>query len=163
MQPDSDNPQLSHTRARTTKKIPANIKNSDGSYTHLTRKQRSIIRRIPTADSFGQIANELRCSKGYVSDTYHLPAVQNYIKTQLDAAGATHGKIFQRIAEGLDATKEDRAGGERPDFGERRESAKLALRIQGLDTVPEDRENTVTNNTIFNIVIQARKDRGLSN
>lgn len=170
----NDNIPASGTRARRPNKIPANMVNPiDKSVTHLSRKQRSIIKRLPIAESMGAIADELHCSKGYVSQTFHLPAVQDYLRAQLEAAGATHGKIFQRIAEGLDATKEgkgatiDKETGQIKvtqivDFAERREHAKLALKLEGYDTAPQDdKGDTITNNSIYNIVIQARQARGL--
>jgi hypothetical protein len=88
----------------------------------------------------------------------------------MEAAGVTHGLLMQRIREGLDATTRkggfDKEGNllkgeERPDTAERREHVKLALRLQGLDTPAEDKESTVTNNTLYNIVIQARAARKL--
>lgn len=124
---------------------------------------RSIVRRIPTAKNIPEIAHEMKCSKGMVYHTLHIPAVQQYLREQMESAGITHGLLMKRIREGLDATKEDRAGGERPDHGERREHVKLALRLQGLDTpAQEDKGDTVTNNSIYNIVIQARANRGLN-
>lgn len=165
--PSNTNPSDSNTnprtRARSVKKIPANIVNPiDKTVTHLTRKQRSIIRRLPDADSMGDIAKEVKCSKGYVSLTYKLPAVQQYLREQLEAAGVTHGLLMKRVREGLDATKEDRAGGERVDYGERRENVKLALEIQGLKNPKvEGGGDTTTNTTLYQIVINARGQRGL--
>jgi hypothetical protein len=160
---DNSQPLNSGTRARNPNKIPANIKNPDGSLQHLTKKQRSIIKRLPTSESMGSIANELHCSKGYVSQTFHLPAVQLFIKNELDAAGAPQGKIFKRIAEGLDATQEDRAGGERPDFGQRHKTAMDILKLEGLNNPVDDKSgDTVNNTSIYNIVINARKNRGLT-
>jgi len=150
------------TRARAYKKIPANIVNPiDKSITHLSRKQRSIIRHLPDADSMSQIAHDLRCSKGYVSLTFHLPAVQDYIKKCMDATGATNGKIFKRLAEGLDATRETAKGEDKPDYTQRHKSAMDILKLEGLSSVPDQDANPITSNTIFNIVLQARDARGL--
>lgn len=156
----NDNIPVSGTRARA--KVPKILKAPNGEVIKLTRKMRSIVTRIPTAKDVAAIADEMNCSKGMVYHTMRIPAVQQYLKEQMESAGITHGLLMERIREGLDATKEDRAGGERADFGERREHVKLALRLQGLDTpAQEDKGDTVTNNSIYNIVIQARQARGL--
>ena len=150
------------TRARKPNKIPANLINPiDKSVTHLSKKQRSIIRRLPIADSMQQIADDLHCSKGYVSDTFKLPAVQDYLRRSLDAAGATHGKIFKRLAEGLDATRESADGKDRPDFRQRHTTAMDCLRLQGLSAPPEQGDQGQSAGTIYNIVINARESRGL--
>lgn len=167
-EPEPDSPR---TRART-KKIPRLLQSPDGSIIHLTGKQRGIIRRLPTADNFISIADEMRCSPSLVTQTYKLPAVQEYLRGQMEAAGITHGLLMGRLREGIDATKEgkgtiiDKDSGtikadQVVDYGERREHVKLALRLQGLDTPAPDGGDTVTNNSIYNIVIQAREKRGL--
>jgi hypothetical protein len=148
------------TRARTN--VPKILKSPNGDVIKLTRKMRGIIRRIPTAKTQNQIAVDMKCDRSMVGHVLHMPAVQQYLREQMESAGITHGLLMQRLREGLDATKEDKAGGERVDFSERREHTKLALRLQGLDNIPEEKENTqITNNTLFNIVINARKNRGL--
>lgn len=157
-----DKSDKARSRARSAK-IPATLTNPDGSITHLSKKQRGIIRRIPTADKFRDISDEMKCSNTTVSKTYHLPAVQQYLREQMEAAGITHGLLMERLREGLDATKEDRAGGERTDFGERREHIKLALRLQGMDTAPDKEDAAATTpQSIYNIVINARINRGLA-
>jgi len=169
----NNNPQNNNDGTRARKgKIPATLVNKDGSLLHLTKKQRGIIRRIPTADKFKDIADEMRCSQGTVSKTYKLPAVQELLRKEMEAVGITHGLLMTRIKEGIDATKEgkgsvvDKETGtikadQVVDYGERREHVKLALRLQGLDTVSDDKGDTITSNTIYNIVIQARANRGL--
>lgn len=148
-------------RTRARAKVPKILQSPNGEVIKLTRKMRSIVTRIPTAKNVGEIADEMNCSKGMVYHTLKIPAVQEYLRQQMEAVGITHGLLMQRIREGLDATKEDRAGGERPDHGERREHVKLALRLQGMDTAPEQQGDTVTNNTLYQIVINAREQRGI--
>ena len=159
------------TRARKTSKIPAVLPTPDGSLCHLTKKMRGIMRRLPVADTMTDIADEMNCSEALVRQTFKLPAVQMYLRQQLEAAGVTHGLLMSRIREGLDATQRkdsfDKAGRllkgeERPDYTERREHTKLALRLQGLDATPDkDEAGAVTHQSIYNIVLNARAARGI--
>ena len=149
------------------KKIPRVLMSPDGNVIHLSGKQRGILRRIPTADNFKTIAHEMKCSPALVSITYRLPAVQQYLREQMELAGITHGLLMGRIREGLDATKQGRGVDENgkpeniPDHAERREHVKLALRLQGLDTLPDPGQQGQSAQNIYNIVINARNSRGL--
>jgi len=158
-QPGDTNLPKRATRARP---IPGILPNPDGTVQKLSKKMRGIVRRIPTANKLDDIAAEMRCSRDTVSRTFHLPAVQSYLRTQLEAAGITHGLLMTRIREGLDATKEGRDG-ERVDHSERRANVELALKLQGLAApAPVAGESQgINSTTIFNIVLQARERRGL--
>lgn len=166
-----ENNQPGPSRARA--KTPKILQSPNGEVVKLTRKMRSIITRIPTAKDVGEIADEMNCSKGMVYHTLRIPAVQEYLKSQMEAAGITHGLLMQRIREGIDATKEgkgsvvDKESGtikadQVVDFGERRANVELALKLQGLSqAAPEPGGQTINNNILFNIVQAARDKRGL--
>lgn len=117
-----------------------------------------------------EASRDAKVSPELIRRTFKLPAVQQYLSDLLHAAGATDAKIAQRIAEGLDAVTQRESfdktgrllkGTERPDYTERREAARLALRLKGLEEKPEDDGGGVTNQSIYNIVINAREARGL--
>ena len=136
----------------------------------LSTAQRAV---VSAAKRHGKDIKKIRQATGVcyetVRKTLKLPAVQNYMAKILDKAGATDSKIAARIAEGLDATTQKETftkagkllkGTERPDYTERREAARLALRLKGLDMAPEGEDTGATNQSIYNIVINARQARG---
>lgn len=137
----------------------------------LTSKQRAAVAGLLRHGADTKLAAQAAGVSTYQIDkTFKLPAVQQYLTEQLDRAGATDAKIAQRIAEGLDAVTQRESfdktgrllkGTERPDYTERREAARLALRLKGLEEKPEDDGGGVTNQSIYNIVINAREARGL--
>lgn len=153
------------------KAVPANLPDPNtGQLVKIKPKQRAIVRALETSGSVAEAARIAGASNVYAHNTFKLPAVQQYLKEQLEAAGVTHGKIMQRIAEGLDATERKEyltkagqllQGQERPDYQERREHVKLALRLQGLDAAATEEGNNISSQSIYNIVINARVARGL--
>jgi hypothetical protein len=129
----------------------------------LSPTQQRIVTKLKTSCTQKSIAQDLRCSQGRVSLTFKMPAVQAYLRAQLEAAGVTDGLLMKRIREGIDAKKEAKTGkGKIVDYTERREHVKLALRLQGLDAQREDEAGAVTKNTLIQIIMQAEKDRGLN-
>lgn len=153
------------------KAVPANLPDPNtGQLIKIKPKQRAIVRALETSGSVAEAARVAGASNVYAHNTFKLPAVQQYLKEQLEAAGVSHGKIMTRIAEGLDATERKEyltkagqllQGQERPDYQERREHVKLALRLQGLDAAATEEGNTISSQSIYNIVINAREARGL--
>ena len=158
--------------AYLAKKVPAMLINPKTlKIERKTNTERTVIAAIQRHGPTTAAAQAAGVSPSTISRAFKLPAVQQYLREQLDAAGATDEKILRVINEGLSATTRRDGfsksgallkGEERPDYSERREAAKLALRLKGLDTAPDkDEAGGVTNNTIFNIVMQARAARGL--
>lgn len=151
--------------------IPAALPVPAVEYKQLTTKQRRIIAAIKEHGPNSEAARAAHTSHDLVTKTFRLPAVQQYLREELDRIGATDEKILKVINDGLTATQRRDSfsksgqllkGEELPDHSERREAAKLALRLKGLDQAPDpDQAGGVTNNTIFNIVMQARAARGL--
>ena len=136
----------------------------------LSDKQRAAVAAIQKHGMTSRAAQAAGVAPATINKTFKLPAVQQYLAEQLEAAGATDSKIARRIAEGLDAVEQKEAfdksgrllkGAERPNYTERREAAKLALRLKGMDTQDKEDASAITNQSIYNIVIQARGARGL--
>lgn len=145
------------------KHVPANLEDpKTGKVTKLTPMRRAVVRALVDSDSMADAANRAGVAVATVTNTWKMPAVQQYLREQLEAAGVTHGLIMQRIREGLDATKgKDKYNKARPDFAERRATAQLALRLQGLSEADKEEGGSVSANNIFNIVIAAREARNL--
>ena len=151
--------------------IPAALPIPAQEYKTLTDKQRRIIAAIKEHGPNADAARAAHTSQSLVKHTFKLPAVQQYLREELDRIGATDEKILKVINEGLSATQRRDSfsksgqllkGEELPDHSERREAAKLALKLKGLDNTPDpEAGGGVTNQSIFNIVIQARAARGL--
>ena len=127
------------------RKIPRVMTDENtGDSVELTKKQCTFLRHVNEkgtsgAAQFAKIDNEL------AHFTLKLPAVQQYMRKVLWAAGVTDEKIALRIAEGLDATTQKDfltkegdviQGLEHVDYEQRGKYVDRALKLKGLEKSP---------------------------
>lgn len=128
------------------KKIPrVMVDEITGSAVELTKKQTTFLRHVDEkgvngAAEFAKISHDL------ATTTLKLPAVQQYMRKCLWAAGVTDELIAKKIAEGLDATTQKEhvvdgslvLGSEFIDYEQRGKYIDRAMRVSGLDKPPAE-------------------------
>lgn len=151
--------------------IPNFLPNSDGNLLPTTPPQRKFIKMLAKGKDFKKsyVKSEISSQQAYNIVKY--PQVQVYLKAKLEEAGITDNKIFKRIKEGLDAKEQKEflgAGGvivkgeKKPDYEQRGKYIDRVLKLKGyLQQAEEGNATTINNNTLYQIVVKAREERGL--
>lgn len=112
-----------------------------GGIVEIAKKDQTFLRQFPALGRNGA-ADYANISKGRADHLMKLPAIQQYLRNVLQAAGVTDEKIAQRVAEGLDATSQKEfsdgkggviAGEEKPDHDQRGKFVDRALKMMGME------------------------------
>lgn len=130
-------------------KVPrAFVDENTGSVVEIAKKDQTFLRHYAELGREGA-AKYANISGGRADHILKLPAIQQYLRNALQAAGVTDTKLATRIAEGLDATVPAKefvvknvdgstslATGKAdvPDMDQRGKYIDRALRVQGMDS-----------------------------